>query len=272
MNKLFNSVLVLVGEVVVLGLISPVSAGSAGEKIRDLERLILSQQAQIKDLHVANQAIIVELNDLKYHSTQQVIPPKMTSSGSDKVKLKVYGQVNRAFLWYDDGSTSDLRHVDNDASSTRIGFEGNATATDDLKEGGKAEVQFESNSSGDIGQADNTAGGTGSFTQRKLELYLTSKSWGKFSIGQGSTASDGASERNLSGVSLATGGSAPSAMGGALQFATPGTGALSGKEIDDVYSNQDGLSRDDRLRWDSPNINGFTFSISAVDGGRPTWV
>jgi hypothetical protein len=40
-----------------------------------------------------------------------------------------------------------------------------------------------------------------------------------------------------------------------------------GPIIGDVFSNFDGLSRDDRIRYDTPSFSGFKGSLSALEGG-----
>jgi predicted porin len=149
-----------------------------------------------------------------------------------------------------------------------LAFKGSAQATDDLKLGATIEVQFESNSTADINQADNTAGGTNSFTQRKLEVFASSKRLGTLTMGQGSTASDGMTESDLSGTDL-VGYSAVADSGAGLSFATANTGAITGNPtVGGAFDNLDGLSRDDRLRYDTPNMKGLVLSTSSVDGGE----
>ena len=178
-----------------------------------------------------------------------------------------YGQVNRGLLYYDDGNSGDVRHVDNDASSTRLGFRGSVPVSDDLSIGALVEVQFESNSTAAINQADNTVVGPNNFTERKLELTFDSARLGRLSMGQGSTASDGSAESDLSGTALAA-YSNVAAFAGGLDFVTAGTGALSGITVGAAFTNLDGLSRDDRLRYDTPSFGGFVLSSSLVDGGE----
>lgn len=247
----------------------PAMAQSEAERIKALEEMIQKQQAQIE----AQQKVLEEMR-----STLESVQESGAGDGTgrnrvvlsrdDKVKLSIEGQVNRALLYYNDGNKDDVRHVDNDASSTRLAFKGAAQATDDLKLGATIEVQFESNSSGDVNQADNTAGGTNSFTQRKLELFAESERLGTVWMGQGDTATDGMVGSDLSGTDL-VGTSAVADSGGALSFATAGTGAIAGNPtVGGVFDNLDGLGRDDRLRYDTPNLNGLVVSTSVVDGGE----
>ncbi|MCG8619709.1 MAG: porin, partial [Desulfobacterales bacterium] len=183
-----------------------------------------------------------------------------------KVQLQVYGQVNRAILVTDDGTSTDLYHVDNDNSSTRIGMKGKAKINDDLTAGTKIEVQVESNSTATINQDDESIGAN-NFTERHLDAYFLSKTWGKFSFGQGDTASNSTSEIDLSGTSVA-GYSYAGGMAGGIKFVNPTTGQLSNIDVSDVMTNMDGLSRRDRFRYDTPSFNGFTLSGSLIEDSK----
>lgn len=65
-------------------------------------------------------------------------------------ELTVSGQVNRAFLYADNGLVDDTYFVDNDNSSTRVRFtaEGHLNCMNRI--GAQIEVQFESNSTAAI--------------------------------------------------------------------------------------------------------------------------
>ncbi|HCY85243.1 MAG TPA: hypothetical protein DHV36_08930, partial [Desulfobacteraceae bacterium] len=190
----------------------------------------------------------------------------MAKSGNDKVRLQVYGQVNRGILATDDGTSTDLYHVDNDNSATRIGMKGTAKINDDLTAGTKIEVQFESNSTAAVNQDDESVG-PNNFTERHLDAYFLSKTWGKFSFGQGDTATNGTSEIDLSGTSV-IGYSYAGGMAGGINFVNPATGLLSGIDISDVMTNMDGLSRRDRFRYDTPSFGGFSLAGSLVEDSK----
>lgn len=179
------------------------------------------------------------------------------TSGGDKLSLSLSGQVNRGVLYADDGNSSEFIHVDNDNSSTRIRFIGKGKINDEVTVGTQIEVQDESNSTAsvDIGGAD--VGG-GSFGERKLEWYIDHARLGRIWVGQGDTASNGTSEVDLSGTGV-IGYSGVADMAGGINFT--GAGAA-GESVGSVFTNMDGLSRDDRIRYDTPNFGGFKVSVS----------
>lgn len=188
-----------------------------------------------------------------------------TTSGNDKVKLSISGQVDRGVLVTDDGENTDAFFVDNGNSSTRIRLIGEARPVDEVKVGTNIEVQFQSNSSTAVNQRDERNVGPNSFTERKLELYVDHARYGRLWLGQGDTASNGTSEVDLSGTSL-IGYSSVSDMAGGILYRD--NGELSTISVGDAFSNLDGLSRDDRIRYDTPSFAGFKLSGSLVADER----
>lgn len=232
-----------------------------------LEKIILEQQAQIE-------ALQKQVNKIQTQSeeTQQAVQSAESSkgfikSGNKNTSVTFYGQVNRGILISDDGDNTNIYQVDNDNSSTRIGIKGLAKASESLEVGSKIEVQFESNSTGDVNQNNQRGAGSNNFTKRHLDLYLKSTPYGKFSIGFGSTASDGTSEIDLSGTSV-VGYSSVGDMAGGQLFYDNNTKALSTTKIGNVFSDFDGLGRDERIRYDTPSFYGFSAATSYIaDGG-----
>lgn len=202
--------------------------------------------------------------------------PAPVASGGTKASLSLSGQVNRAGLFYNDGMTSDVRSVDNDNSSTRIRMKGKISPSDDLTVGSTIEVQIESNSSRSVTQDDNESAedtsndGTRNsshvnFSERIIEVYVDSKKFGKLSLGQGNTASNKTAEADLSGTKVVASSDIKD-VGGDLFFARR-DGAFSTVAVDNVFNNMDGLSRADRIRYDTPNYQGLHASASLLDGG-----
>ena len=278
-------------------------AGAQGldaAKLKELTRIIEQQQkmieAQARTLEAlktqvealqtttqANKAAVTATTAKVAKTTEQVrqvvrqveqadTPPKMVASGSDKVKLAISGQVNRAILLADDGEQSDLFHVDNDHSSTRVRMIGTGKPNEDITVGAQVEVQFESNSSASVDQNnENNDVTTNSFTERKLELFFDHKKYGRLWLGQGDTASNDTSHVDLSGTTVIA-YAAIQDLAGSLLFRNSATNALTAIEIADAYDDIDGLSRDDRIRYDTPKLLGFQASASHVQGGENDYV
>lgn len=94
---------------------------------------------------------------------------------------------------------------------------------------------------------------------RKVDFSWSSESFGTIYLGQGSMSHDGAAERDLSGTSLVGYDSIGSAAG-AFRFRDAG-GALTLRTIAGAMPNLDG-GRRGRIRYDTPDFNGFRLSAS----------
>ena len=122
-----------------------------------------------------------------------------TAHAAADVKVKVYGQVNRALLWADDGDESKLYFVDNKNSSTRFGIDAKAAVEGGMTAGGKFEAELQSNSSTDVNQLEEKTDAV--LKERIMEVWLEG-AFGKVSIGQGDTASNKSAEVDLSGTEV----------------------------------------------------------------------
>jgi len=188
----------------------------------------------------------------------------VVTSGNERVTLAISGQVNRAINTANDGSSTKAYFVDNDASNSRVRFVGTGQVSDDFKLGSTIELAIAPNESSQVSQNDEDSGDF--FDQRVVEIYGESEKLGRLTLGKGSTASDNTAEVDLSGTSVVMYSSVAAPMGG-LQFRTK-EGDLTGVSISDSFNNFDGLSRRDRLRYDSPNFGGFSLAAAAISDGR----
>ena len=198
------------------------------------------------------------------------------TSGNSKVDVSLSGHVNKAFYYVDDGKHEGSYIVDNDISSTRFRFKGKTNAPGDFSVGFNWEFQVVDNSTANITQfTDNQDVGAG-IGQRQASIIFASKSLGKVTLGHGSTAGDGTYEADLSGTSIIAMAS-PRKLATAMEFRpttasgtslnTTGLAADGATQIGDVMADPDGLGRQDRIRYDSPNIMGFVLSADIMTGG-----
>jgi hypothetical protein len=204
--------------------------------------------------------------------------------GNRIVSLQVYGQVNKALLIWDDGVDSDAYIVDNDYSGTRVGFAGSAAMKPGWKAGFNVELDIQDSASdkvfnsrfgngsasrageGDEGTTSTITGirGENEIVIRYSNVYVESDRIGRVTLGQQSTASDGAAEvvlgNSLSYASISTGNDF-------IIQGTPGSGVIGGSggtRVDSFVASFDGI-RDDVIRYDSPAIYGFILSASWGD-------
>ncbi|CAK8718876.1 Outer membrane protein (Porin) [Candidatus Electronema halotolerans] len=191
-------------------------------------------------------------------------------SGSDKVDLQLKGHINRALMYADDGDESKVFHVDNTNSESRIGLYGKVKASDNIAVGGTFEVQWQANPSDKVSMEEETI--SGEFKERIMEVWFAPKGLGKFSLGRGNMASNDSSEVDLSGTDLA-GNVGVADVGGGIKFHDPAAAAPAldenGEPVDDrlavsnVFDQMDGLSRRNRVRYDTPDFAGFSLGVSA---------
>jgi len=179
--------------------------------------------------------------------------------------FKISGQVNRAVLWGDNGNDDDIKFVDNDNSSTRFRFTGENEFDNNWKVGFKWENEMQSNPSNstdiDIGENGDSTDVT--FNERHMDIYFQHSKFGKLSLGQGDTASNGTSEVDLSGTDVVNYSSITD-MNGGFNFRDDDDNIIT--DIGDAFSNFDGLSRDDRIRYDTPKFGPVYFSTSYENG------
>jgi hypothetical protein len=195
--------------------------------------------------------------------------PKVAAAPPN-VHLAISGHVHRALLYIDDGDDDgsdqdkSFFNVDSNNSATRLRFLARGQLDEHRAIGSNIVLQFQSNATGDISQRDSSS--TEDFVgTRNLEVWFSHTGYGKVWMGKGHTASDGATERDLSGTGVAAYSGVGDIAAG-IEFRAPG-GGLSGNSIGSIFNNLDGLGRDNRLRYDTPSFRGANLALSLVDGG-----
>lgn len=180
-------------------------------------------------------------------------------------EANISGQVNHMVMWADNGEDSEFFITDNDNSSTRFRFTGKEKF-DALTVGFTMEMEAERNSSSTVNiaqEGEKSDDGDFNFNDRKLEGYFQG-GFGKFSIGKGDGAANGTSETDLSGTSVIM-YSGVNDTAGDIKFVNSNTKEQTIK-VDATRNNFDGLSRNERVRYDTPSFGGFTASASLTNG------
>jgi hypothetical protein len=181
--------------------------------------------------------------------------------GGGRGDLSVYGQLNDGWLKVDNGNpTEDNSYFATNAASPNIlGARINYDLTADLAIGGYlAGTAAWHNSSL---QNDFTDAGCDSRNlDRNLclydaSVYLKSATYGKISVGVGETASDGIGSINLAGITYVTNNDPAVKVGEHEVWGT-------GWQFADVAPDVTGVTRGNRVRYDSPTIAGFAVSGS----------
>jgi predicted porin len=197
--------------------------------------------------------------------------------GNRVVSLQVYGQVNKALLFFDNDFDDDVYIVDNDASGSRIGFRGSASLKPGWTAGYNIELDIQDAASNtvddgavvsDIG--DDVFENTSVFDDpadqiliRHNYVYIESEQFGRFSIGQQSSATDG-----IAGIVLANSIISAAPDHGTSLTVLPGGADFASLDLGDFATDLDG-PREDVVRYDSPSIYGFI--LSAAWGDDDFW-
>ncbi|MBU0960520.1 MAG: hypothetical protein KKH60_03255 [Proteobacteria bacterium] len=264
----------------VLALSSAAVAGSGSPTVTELDRIVQEQQHQLSVQSGEIALLKEQLNALlgvteknkealaakvDKEEVEKLKLDKMVSSKNKNVDVTVYGQVNRAVLWADNGDVSKTYFVDNKNSSSRMGIAAKAKATDDLTLGGKLEYEIYSNFSNKVNQFEEST--DASLDLRHADIYMESKAAGKLSLGHGSTASDGSAEMDLSGTKVVATSAAGDLAGGQYWYDASSGVAVYDTQVSKTIDNMDGLSRKDRIRYDTPSFGGFSLAASAIETG-----
>ena len=226
------------------------------QQVGQFKQTVTETQAQAKEAKaVADEMKVANLDPVK----------KPLTSGSEKVKLVLSGQINRAMNIVDDGDTTEAYFVDSDASNSKFRLVGTVKIDDDLTIGTRLELALAPNESGDVSQ-DNAESGD-FFDQRYADLSLESKRYGKIFLGKGDTSSNSSAEVDLSGTDLVQYASIADIAGG-MQFVESKGNDLSGISVSDAFKDFDGLSRKSRIRYDTPTFYGAHLSTSWISDKR----
>lgn len=119
--------------------------------------------------------------------------------GNRKVSLSVYGKVNQAVMFWDDGVEDNAYVVTNDSSRTRIGFKGKAKISSDWSAYYKIEFGIRTANSKRSNQFDPTASNRQPDI-RHTEWGLKSKTWGKFGVGLQKNITKDITKSNVAGT------------------------------------------------------------------------
>jgi len=185
--------------------------------------------------------------------------------GNRVVSLEVSGRVNRAILVWDDGVDSDAFIVDNDHSSSRLGFSGSGSLKPGWTSGYDVVFNVQEADSSAVSQVDSDANDSGqpvAFDIRRARVYLESERFGRVTLGQGQAATDGTAEVDLGGGNYFSDPLYNTSF--FVRFAGfDGFGAAaSGLTWGDLGFNLDGAGRTNNIRYDSPSLYGFILSAS----------
>jgi len=194
----------------------------------------------------------------------------------NKNSLTISGQVVRALFYADDGQSDAVFHSDGSITGTRLRWIAKGTVNANVTTGAMIEMDLpKSNNQSNLTLNNGTSftGATegasqGSWGIRQQFVWVNHKRMGKLSLGQTNTASNGKSETTFSGVNMAA-DSGGVTFGSGISFIddTNARESVSTTTVGAVFTNLDGRSRNDVLRYDTPRFSGLALAVSAITGG-----
>ena len=192
---------------------------------------------------------------------------KNIQSGNSRVKLTIYGQVNRAIRFANTGDNTEITSVDNDGSSSRLGFRAVGKANPNLTIGALHELEWQENARSGTGAQND--GGKTRVRQRHVDLWLDHKNLGKLSMGHGSIAGDAGGLYDLSGVGYVYGFAGANGTDGTLADAS--VKVYDGTAVETVSATGKARgfrpfnffgARENRIRYDTPSLMGARLGVS----------
>jgi Gram-negative porin len=105
--------------------------------------------------------------------------------------LRLYGQLNRAVLYWDDGKKSRAYAVNNETSSSRLGLVGTHRFVGELSAGYRIEIDSRVTSSSEVSSGDPWGDlSDGAIRLRHANWYVEGSKLGRLTFGQQSSATD----------------------------------------------------------------------------------
>jgi predicted porin len=171
-------------------------------------------------------------------------------------EAKISGQISRMVVAPDDAAGDEIQYVDIGWSGSRFRFTGSEEMDNGIKVGFRFEIQARENSAG--ASNGGTLGDTGDNQDNRYQDIYFSGNFGKISFGKGDGAANGSTEVDMSGTALAS--------AGPLQDNWGGYEIAPGIAWKTVYTMDDALSRQNRVRYDTPNASGFSLALGINQG------
>lgn len=189
---------------------------------------------------------------------------RIVRSGNSRVRVTLYGQVNRAVRFAFSSNDTQVHHVDQDGSSSRLGFLARGRINPDLTISARIEVEWQENRRSAVGDTNdgNTSPGANTggsrVRARHVDLWLDHKDLGQLWLGHGSVAADAAHLYSISGTSYVFSFAGPGGDDGILAVGAGNFANTAGRHGFFTFFGQ----RENRIMYVTPNLAGFRISVS----------
>jgi porin-like protein len=195
--------------------------------------------------------------DERVAELEQTVP----NTGNRVLQLNMYGQIDRAFLFWHDGFDSGTYGVDNHTSSSRFGFVGQTVIKPGWTAGYRFEIDTPFPSSDEVFNGSNGANGPFGDTVRVRQNYwnIAAQDLGRVSVGFQSPATDDITIINLGSQINDAAVHFNSAFHIRLDLLTPPI--VTDLTWGQIAHNVDSL-RGHFIRYDTPILGGFLLSTA----------
>ena len=197
-------------------------------------------------------------------SIASVLGSMTLATNSQAIDFKLSGQVSRMVVAPTDAVGDEVQHQDIGWSGSRFRITGEESLDSGYVIGFKLEQQLQSNPSFAGAGGDQTDGGNDDFTDNRLQDIYIKGDFGKVSMGKGDGASNGGTESDLSGTALSSSSNHQDNWGNYVII--DGGTADDNVTWDSIFTMNDGISRVNRLRYDTPSLFGVAISASVDQG------
>jgi hypothetical protein len=234
--------------------------------VEELRRLIEQQQRTIGDLQDRVEDLQGQQAETRQRVEQEseetrraVVDRPLITSRSSRIKVGISGQVDRLVNVADDGKNTNAYFVDNNVSVSRVRVTGAAEFTEDFAIGTDIELAISPNNWAEVSQTEEE--GTQRDEFRKTEAIFTHERHGELFFGRGDPATKDIARIDLSGTDVLAYASTGDPAGGLLFRKDGDADSLTDTTVNDVFTAFD-PGREDRVRYDSPEVRRFTASGS----------
>jgi hypothetical protein len=188
----------------------------------------------------------------------------LSGGDSSERTVRVYGQLNRAVMYWDDGKKSAAYGVDNETSSSRLGLVGKHRLVGDLSAGYRVEIDSRVTSSSKVSSGDALGDlSEGAVQLRHAYWYVDDRKLGRLTFGQQSPATDDITLINLGSEMNDAALHYNNNFGIWLNI---GSGFITDLKWGQIAHNVDSL-RGLFVRYDTPVMGGVVLSAAAGEDG-----
>lgn len=200
----------------------------------------------------------------------QELEATLVKKGNRRMSLTLYGQVNKALLYWNDGARSNTYlGLDNSNSSTRLGFMGEARINTAWSAGFNMLIEVSGGARSMIVDQRSEDGPTAELiggsqdhrlSMRDANWWLENKVLGRLTVGR-LTGSGPQGTIDVGGTSVVAPGTVLG--GGGLLYRNATTNALTAFTVANTFDGLDDRSkRQDGVRYTSPSLGGLTLTAS----------